>query len=141
MKKITVNDVAEKTNVSMETVSAVMNGTDVVKAISYINANWDAQEMWDSWGDTRIQVDDFIKRKRAREIMNLHLSIAKDFHKTLLGKEFNVLVDVKKSGNMYLARNDNYNLVVVRSDNNLLGKFINVKITKSSAHYVYGRIS
>ena len=23
---------------------------DVVRAISYINANWDAQDMWDGWG-------------------------------------------------------------------------------------------
>ena len=28
---------------------------DVVRATSYINANWDAQDMWDGWGQTRIE--------------------------------------------------------------------------------------
>lgn len=32
-----------------------------IKAISYINCDWDAQPMWDGWGDTRIQAVDYIK--------------------------------------------------------------------------------
>ena len=41
---------------------------DVVKGISYINANWDAQQMWGPpydqgyWGDSRIEVNKEIKR-------------------------------------------------------------------------------
>lgn len=30
---------------------------DVIKAVSYINADWDSQEMWTGWGDSRIQVN------------------------------------------------------------------------------------
>jgi len=33
---------------------------DVVKAISYINADWDAESMWSHWGDTRVQVNPLI---------------------------------------------------------------------------------
>ncbi len=38
---------------------------DIIRAISYINANWDSQPMWkgQGWGDTRIQVDNYIKQQ------------------------------------------------------------------------------
>ena len=36
---------------------------DVVRATSYINANWDAQDMWDDWGQTRIETAPAIKTK------------------------------------------------------------------------------
>lgn len=41
----------------------IEDNIDVIKAISYINADWDAQPMWDGWGNTRIEVDDYIKRQ------------------------------------------------------------------------------
>lgn len=34
---------------------------DVVKALAYINADWDAQPMWSGWGDSRIQVNDAVR--------------------------------------------------------------------------------
>ncbi len=38
---------------------------DIVKAISYINANWDAQGMWhgQNWGDTRLEINTHIKEQ------------------------------------------------------------------------------
>ncbi len=36
---------------------------DVIKAISYISADWDSQEMWTHWGDTRIHSNSFIEKK------------------------------------------------------------------------------
>ena len=36
---------------------------DVVRATSYINANWDAQDMWDGWGQTRIETVPSIKTR------------------------------------------------------------------------------
>jgi len=36
---------------------------DVVRAISYINANWDAQDMWDGWGQSRLETAPFLKSK------------------------------------------------------------------------------
>ena len=36
---------------------------DVVRAISYINADWDAQDMWDGWGQTRLETAPFLKSK------------------------------------------------------------------------------
>ncbi len=36
---------------------------DVVRAISYINCNWDAQDMWTNWGQTRIETDPLIRQR------------------------------------------------------------------------------
>lgn len=42
---------------------------DVIKVVAYINANWDAQPMWGApykegyWGDTRVEVNPYIKKK------------------------------------------------------------------------------
>ena len=36
---------------------------DVIKAVSYINANWDADPMWDGWGDTRIETNPKLMKK------------------------------------------------------------------------------
>lgn len=36
---------------------------DVIRAISYINADWDSQEMWDGWGMTRIETAPLIKER------------------------------------------------------------------------------
>ena len=36
---------------------------DVIRAVSYINADWDSQEMWDGWGQTRIETSPLIKRR------------------------------------------------------------------------------
>jgi len=43
--------------------SHIEKNKDVVRAISYINADWDAQQMWDGWGQTRIETVDLIKQK------------------------------------------------------------------------------
>lgn len=36
---------------------------DVVRAASYINADWDSQDMWNGWGQTRIETAPYIKRR------------------------------------------------------------------------------
>ena len=28
---------------------------DVIRAVSYINADWDSQDMWDGWGQTKLE--------------------------------------------------------------------------------------
>ena len=48
----------------------VSNNLEYVKAISYINCDWDIQEMWDGWGDSRIQANDYIKNNWLVKINN-----------------------------------------------------------------------
>ena len=47
---------------------------DVIKVVAYINCNWDAEAMWGPpykmgyWGDTRVEVNPFIKGKWTEQI-------------------------------------------------------------------------
>jgi beta-glucosidase-like glycosyl hydrolase len=36
---------------------------DVIRAVSYINADWDSQDMWTDWGQTRIETAPLIKKR------------------------------------------------------------------------------
>ena len=36
---------------------------DVIRAVSYINADWDGQDMWDGWGQTRIETAPLLQQK------------------------------------------------------------------------------
>jgi hypothetical protein len=41
----------------------INDNIDVIRAVSYINADWDAQDMWDGWGQTRIETAPLIKSR------------------------------------------------------------------------------
>lgn len=45
-----------------------------IKAISYINSNWEAQSMWSGqgWGDARIEANDFVKENWLKEIQRIN---------------------------------------------------------------------
>jgi len=36
---------------------------DVIRAVSYINADWDSQDMWDGWGQTRLETSPLLKQR------------------------------------------------------------------------------
>eukprot|EP00210_Caulerpa_lentillifera_P005110 g4882.t1 len=48
---------------------------DVVRAVAYINTPWKKQKMWNCgehgyWGDSRVEVDEYIKEKFIKELSN-----------------------------------------------------------------------
>ena len=57
------------------------------KAISYINADWDAQPLWQGkgWGDSRIQNNDLVKRNWLLEISRPRYLLASDSLEDILG--------------------------------------------------------
>ena len=52
----------------------IQQNVDVIRALAYINAEWDNQPMWSKpyrsgyWGDSRVQVNDEIKARWLAEI-------------------------------------------------------------------------
>ena len=54
--------------------SYIYDNSDVIKAVAYINANWDAQSMWAGnyesgyWGDSRVQENPYVLEKWLDEI-------------------------------------------------------------------------
>ena len=41
----------------------IEDNKDVIRAVSYINADWDGQDMWDGWGQTRIETAPGLKQR------------------------------------------------------------------------------
>lgn len=79
-------------------------------------------------------------KKRATELMNLHLQICNENQKQWLGKQAKVLIDKKGFENTWLGRADNYKLFAVQSKENILGRFVNVKVKKILPHYLIGEV-
>lgn len=86
------------------------------------------------------QISPKIKRERATELMKLHAKIALENKKQLLGKEYKVLVSEKGFQDTWIARNENYQMIIIHSKENLLGKFLKVKIKEAKPHYLIGEI-
>ncbi|MBI2124818.1 radical SAM protein, partial [Candidatus Pacearchaeota archaeon] len=96
------------------------------------------------------QIDAKTAKQRASGLMKLHLRIALENKKMLVGKKIRCLVNDKgfkiHGRQTWLARGDNYELVAIISDNlssnikgkSLLGKFIDVRINEAKPHYLVG---
>lgn len=81
------------------------------------------------------QIESKTARKRTLEIQKLHLFLALENNKKLENKETEVFVN-EKSGTTYFARTENYKIVIIKSNEKLLGKTIKVKIKKAFSHYL-----
>ncbi len=59
---------------------AAIYAHDEIKAVHYINANWDRQQMWigQGWGDSRIQANDLIKERWEKEMRKTYWIMADD---------------------------------------------------------------
>jgi len=82
------------------------------------------------------QVDKKIVIKRVSKLMKLHLEICKEIQENYKECKEKVLVDQIGFGKTYLARNENYKLFAVQSNEKILGKMVNVRVKKSMPHYL-----
>jgi len=76
--------------------------------------------------------------KRAKELMDEHRKTALQNKKKFLNKTIKVFVNKKISENLFEARDENYNIVLINSKDNLLGKNIKVKIKNIGVHHIIG---
>lgn len=80
-----------------------------------------------------------IINKRASELMELHRKTAMENKIRFLNKEINVLINSKtKIPNVYEARDENYNIVLIKGDRASLGKNILVRIKSTGVHHMIG---
>lgn len=80
-----------------------------------------------------------IINKRAGELMEAHRQKALENKKKFLGKTIKVFVNMKRQG-FFEARDENYNIVLLNANSNLLGKNIEVKIKEVGVHHMIGEI-
>ena len=81
-----------------------------------------------------------IIHKRAKELMDEHRKTAPQNKKKFLNKTIKVFVNKKLDENLFEARDENYNIVLVNNKDNLLGKNIEVKIKNIGVHHIIGEI-
>jgi len=79
-------------------------------------------------------------KKRATELMQVHKETAKQNKQKYLNKTIKVLIDKKISENLYQARDENYNIVYLKSKKENIGKEVEIKITDIGVHNLVGEI-
>jgi MiaB-like tRNA modifying enzyme len=82
-----------------------------------------------------------IINKRTSELMELHRKTALENKKKFLGKEIKVFVNKNLGDNLFEARDENYNIVLISSkDKGIFGKNLFVKIKTIGVHNLVGEI-
>ncbi|MEM1673433.1 MAG: tRNA (N(6)-L-threonylcarbamoyladenosine(37)-C(2))-methylthiotransferase [Candidatus Bathyarchaeia archaeon] len=77
---------------------------------------------------------------RSRVATDLVSRISLKMNMRWIGWEGEILVDEKGPGDSWIGRNYAYKPIVVRSQKNLLGEFINVKVTEAHVNYLEAEI-
>ncbi|KAF2956056.1 tRNA (N6-isopentenyl adenosine(37)-C2)-methylthiotransferase MiaB [Marinitoga sp. 38H-ov] len=81
-----------------------------------------------------------IKNKRFQYLMNIQKQINHEENEKYLDKTVLVIQENKTKSGAYLGRTINNKVVIFESEENLVGKFVKVKINKISAGPLYGEI-
>jgi threonylcarbamoyladenosine tRNA methylthiotransferase CDKAL1 len=82
-----------------------------------------------------------IINKRTTELMKLHRQTAKQNKEKFLNKTTKVFINKKLQDNLYQARDDNYNIILInREDKSILGKILEIKIKQIGIHHMIGEI-
>jgi tRNA-2-methylthio-N6-dimethylallyladenosine synthase len=79
------------------------------------------------------------KKRREKVLTGILKQTALEKNKKFLGKKSTVLID-SNSGDNWFGKNEHYKTVQVKSDKNLLGKFVKVKITEAMIWALKGKI-
>ncbi len=86
-------------------------------------------------------IDTNLAKERLIIFQNISKEIKTKYRETLLTKIMPVLFENKtKDGNKYFGRDENFNSVIVASNENLTGKIQNIKITKLNQNTLFGEI-
>ena len=83
------------------------------------------------------QIDDETSKSRADKLMQIYNKNIEEENKRLVNMEVKVLVSVKEK-DKYWARDDCYRLVEINSKEDILGKFVNVRITGTERNHLMG---
>ena len=79
------------------------------------------------------------KKRREKILTNILKQTALEKNKKLLGKETTVLIDSNRGENWF-GKNEHYKTIKIKSNNNLLGKLLKVKIVEAQPFILKGEI-
>lgn len=81
-----------------------------------------------------------IIKKRSKILTEIVNEIKIKRNERWIGWEGEVLVDERGKNNSFIARNFAYKPIVIKSEKNLLGKFVDVEITEIKSNFLIGKI-
>ena len=84
------------------------------------------------------QLPSEIIHKRASELMQAHRQTALENKKKFLNKIVKTFVNKKIGENLFEARDEFYNIVIINSEDKILGRNIEVKIKQAGVHHLVG---
>ena len=87
-----------------------------------------------------LEIEDSIGSARLDELIELHKRYLENSMPNMIGKTVNVLVESLKPNGEVSGYTDNYFLVFTKGSDELLGKFVNVKITGATRTSLKGEI-
>ncbi|MGI6075759.1 MAG: tRNA (N6-isopentenyl adenosine(37)-C2)-methylthiotransferase MiaB [Pyramidobacter sp.] len=87
------------------------------------------------------QVPEEEKKRRLNEVNDLQMEIAKDINEKLVGRVFRVLVDGKAlKGQLLQGRSATDKVILFPGDGDLVGTFVDVKVTSADAWSLKGQL-
>jgi tRNA-2-methylthio-N6-dimethylallyladenosine synthase len=79
------------------------------------------------------------KKRREKVLTKILKQTALEKNKELVGKETTVLIDSNRGENWF-GKNEHYKTIKIKSDKNLLGKLVKVKITEAQPFILKGKL-
>ena len=88
------------------------------------------------------KIEDKLSKERLITFQNISKKIKTEYREKLLAKTMPILFENKtKDQNKYFGRDEYFNSVIVESNENLVGKIKNIRITKVNQNTLFGEIS
>ena len=81
-----------------------------------------------------------IVKKRTAELMQAHRETSKQNKEKFLEKELEIFINKKISENLFEARDENYNIVLVKCSKEMLGKTLKARIIEAGVHHMKAEI-
>jgi MiaB-like tRNA modifying enzyme len=82
-----------------------------------------------------------IIKKRTTELMQIHRETAKENKQKYLGKTINVFINKKLGDKLHEARAENYNIILVKCEKEMLGKEAEVIVKEIGVHHMVGELT
>ncbi|KLO22678.1 (dimethylallyl)adenosine tRNA methylthiotransferase [Marinitoga sp. 1197] len=126
-----------------ETDEDFMETVDLIKKVRYERLNIAEYSPREGTISAKYYEDDIpkkIKNKRFQYLMNIQKQINHEENEKYLNKTVMVIQENKIKSGAYLGRTINNKVVIFKSDENMIGKFVKIKINKISAGPLYGEI-
>ena len=118
---------------------------DTIKIIKWLKPNvLNVSRYWERPGTLSAEMKNKMHTRETKELSRkfapIFKKIALSKNKKEIGAEYSILIDKIGKKGSFIGRNNFYRPIVIKSQENLLGKKLKVKITNATPQYLIGQI-